>query len=221
MQPAGLLEGLTLDDGWRVVQRIDRTSGATGGSFSVPYLVERDREGTSPETAFLKALDFSAWHEMRIPFVDAMNILTEQYIFERDLVLRCAGVRMSNVVTGVAAGQVTVLDPAGAPDPIPVPYIIFERADGDIRKVMESKLLRFDEAWAFRVLHGVANGLRQLHQEGIAHQDLKPSNVMTFDNVAKVGDLGRSYITDSSGPFDNLPLAGDCTYVRTAGVALR
>lgn len=58
-------------------------------------------------------------------------------------------------------------------------YLIFELADGDIRRhlaVQES----LDLAFVLRTLHHVAVGLDQLHRADIAHQDLKPSNVLIY-----------------------------------------
>jgi serine/threonine protein kinase len=126
--------------------------------------------------------------------------------------MSCANHRMRNVILGIDAGQVTVTDPRVTPILADVPYIILEEADGDVRAAMASRLRAFDQAWAFRVLHGIANGLRQLHQAGISHQDLKPSNVMTIEAVAKIGDLGRAGVDGGGAPHDSLSIAGDPTY---------
>ena len=211
-KPAEALIGLVLENDWTVERLIPRSDDATGGSFSIAYEVRR-QNGTVDERAFLKALDFTVVAQMGMPIADRANLVTEAYVFERNLVLRCAGHGMSNVVRAFDAGQVTV-DP-GAVGPqyaflTDVPYIIFEMADGDVRSVVAEERL-FDHSWALRVLHGVANGLRQLHQAGIAHQDVKPSNVMTFGLVSKVGDLGRAS-SQEGGVFDGEPIAGDLTY---------
>ena len=164
------------------------------------------------ERAFLKALDFTMAAQLGLPLADGLQYVTRAYVFERDLVLRCADKRMRNVVKGVGAGEVQIADARIEPTFAQVPYIIFEHAEGDVRDVVAANIGRFDEAWALRVLHGVANGLRQLHQEGIAHQDLKPSNVMAFGPVAKVGDLGRASSPDGSGMYDGPIIAGDLGY---------
>ncbi len=214
IKPAQALEGLHLEGGWTVTSQLSREPGATGGTFSVPYIVER-RTGTRSERAFLKALDFTMVSELQMPLADALQTLTTAYMFERDIVLSCAGRRMSSVVLGIGAGEVTLDESSFDPRYIflsSVPYIIFECANGDVRSAMTKTRATFDEAWSLRVLHGVANGLRQLHQAGIAHQDLKPSNVMTFDKVAKVGDLGRASWAEAPGLFESNVIAGDRTY---------
>ncbi len=71
-----------------------------------------------------------------------------------------------------------------------------------------------DLAWTMRMLHHVAVGLQQLHGVGIAHQDLKPSNVLVFsDFISKLADLGRSAHADYEPPHDSFitPAALTCT----------
>ena len=58
-------------------------------------------------------------------------------------------------------------------------YIVFELASGDIRAEIE-RLPNFDLAWCLRSLHNATVGVQQLHSKDIAHQDIKPSNVLVF-----------------------------------------
>ncbi len=216
MKPAEMLVGTRLAEGWRVVEKLDRAPDATGGRFSVPYLVERERAEGTREVAFLKALDFSEAAEVATQFglhvADVLKSMLDAFIHERDLVNACTSRRMRNVIAGRGSGEYELLDSSVDPLLRKVSYLILERADGDIRGIMNSDVdWVIDEAWKLRVLHGVANGLRQLHQADIAHQDLKPSNVMSLDGLAKIGDLGRS-VVGGTGPAADLPIAGDFTY---------
>jgi serine/threonine protein kinase len=91
-------------------------------------------------------------------------------------------------------------------------YLIFEIAEGDIRKHRHA-LAQFDLAWCLRSMHNTAVGLDQLHYSGIAHQDLKPSNILVFPKEgSKIADLGRA--TDALTPFvnDTLHMPGDPGY---------
>jgi serine/threonine protein kinase len=91
---------------------------------------------------------------------------------------------------------------------------MFELADGDLRKVV-SRSNKIDDAWRLRVLHDVAVGIQQLHGQRIAHQDLKPSNVLVFDKDgkgAKIGDLGRASQRGLSIDHDQFVVAGHPNY---------
>lgn len=182
-RPAAMLEGIELDDGWLVGRRLPPDRWASGGLYSFGYEVSHPRFGD----AFLKALDYS--EALAAPDVPAaLKRLTEAYVHERELLERCRAANLSKVILALSHGQVTLPGQI-----IPVSYLIFERADGDVRgqfAVMEA----FDLAWVMRVLHGTAVGIQQLHGQGIAHQDLKPSNLVNFtaQRITKIADLGRA-----------------------------
>lgn len=176
--PAEQLLGLELSAGWAVIERAPISPGRTGGHFSQGYIVE----SRSGQRAFLKALDFSKAMTEADP-ARALQPLIDAFNFERDVLNRCKG--LDRVVRALADGSVQVAD-------YPVQYLIFELANGDVRSQADLSK-RFDLAWSLRALHHVATGLNQLHTNGIAHQDLKPSNVLVFENkVAKLADLGRA-----------------------------
>jgi serine/threonine protein kinase len=93
-----------------------------------------------------------------------------------------------------------------------VPFVIFELAEGDIRSSVDiSKMV--PNRWKFFVLHQTTLGLMQLHGAQIAHQDLKPSNVLLFkDKKLKIGDLGRSTQRTMPAPHDGLQRPGHINY---------
>jgi len=67
--------------------------------------------------------------------------------------------------------------------------------------------------WMLRAMHHASSGLKQLHGAGVAHQDLKPSNLLVFgDRSSKVADLGCAAIRDGWAPRDGTPIAGDLGY---------
>lgn len=204
INPAFELLGLELADGWIVVERLEPTQYSTGGTFSVGYLVEK----RSGEKGFLKALDFSSALQHSDP-PRVIQALTESYNYERDLLIRCRERRMSRVATAIADGAVDV--PGGGPLSR-VSYLIFERAERDVRHHLALSA-QFDVAWKLRSLHHVATGLRQLHSQGIAHQDLKPSNVLVFGGKeSKVSDLGTATRNGQGAPHDSYIFPGDPTY---------
>jgi eukaryotic-like serine/threonine-protein kinase len=205
--PAEMLEGLTLGDGWRVVERCKRDPLSTGGNFSVGYRVEHidGRQG------FCKALDYSAIFTMGGDPAPLLQELTESYNFERDILHKCDEFRMSRIIRILDDGVVSIERFF-----IPVSYIIFEYAQYDIRRELDQEK-DLQAAIRLRTLHHVATGLGQLHSIEIAHQDLKPSNVLIVDARAdqrdcKLGDLGRAADRRVSAPHDDCPIAGDRTY---------
>jgi len=199
---AHLLLGRELDDGWRVVEKIERPPDATGSNFSVGYVVERDGQ-----RAFLKALDFS-FALSQDDFTRALQWMTEEFNFERDILDTCRVHRMDRVVLALGHGQL-MIEQARIPQ---VSYLIFEEADGDVRHALGANE-GVPASWRLRTLHHTATGLWQMHRRDMAHQDVKPSNVLIFNgDTAKVADLGRASQRDIVAPHDNAPFPGDPAY---------
>ncbi len=201
------LEGLTLTNGWTVTQKINKAAGESGGNFSTGYIVE----SPAAEKYFLKAIDFDAAMRSADP-ARALQVLTEAFNLERDILQ--IGKRMSHVVTVITDGTQAVTPPgsaAGTPAQT-VQYLILELAEQSLRH-MASVSRRLPMSRALAALHNVANGLRQLHQQQVAHQDMKPSNALRFANEQfKVCDVGRASMKGRAAPHDGLPVAGDRTY---------
>lgn len=200
--PAEMLLGLRLPNGWQVVAAVNRTPAGSGGLFSKGYIVEN----ATGQRAFLKALDFS--RALGMPdLARALQDMTTAYNYERDLLASCR--HLDRVATAIDEGDVNA-DPTS---PIGrVPYLIFELAEADVRNHLAS-LATFDAAWALRCLHQIATGLFQLYGAGVAHQDLKPSNVLVYGaDDSRVGDLGCASVRGGVAPRDRYRIAGDASY---------
>jgi len=196
------LEGVALPDGWTVVKKLEKSQNDTGGNFSTGYIVK------SPEGRehFLKAIDFAV-----PPGRDKARFLqqvTESFNLERDILE--ISKRLSHVVRIVDDGAIQVVLDNGQVET--VQYLVFELASESLRNMaVISK--RLPMSIAFSVLHNVAVGLRQLHGRQVAHQDLKPSNVLKFDDGPfKVCDLGRASLKGRTAPHDGLEIAGAKSY---------
>ena len=205
---AEFLEGVELPGGWRVLKRAATAPKGTGGHFSIPYIVERT-DGKCKQQAFLKALNLRMIANSP-DFARDMQRHMEAFNFERDTLAVCRSKRLKRVATLLDAGEYR------APNSmLPVCYIIFELAGGGDARHQLAKLGRLELAWTLRTLHHIATALKQLHQAGIAHQDLKPSNVLFFEAFgAKVGDLGCADRQErpEQSPRGGLKVAGDLVY---------
>jgi len=205
MTPAEKLAGLSLDGEWSVAERLDHAD-TTGGFFSVPYLVH-DRSG---KPHFLKAFDFSSAFEPRKDVIKTLQAMTAWYEHERDILEHCKSRRLSGVVIAITHGYVLV--PGLSAQEGTVYYLIFELAEGDIRRQVDLQK-RMDCVWSLKVLDDITLGLWQVHRESIAHQDLKPSNVLHYrEGNSRIADFGRASRKGRPIWTDELTVAGDQTY---------
>ena len=204
MKPSEQLAGMTLANGWKVEKMITRPQHATGGHHSTGYDVvdAKGRQG------FLKAMDYTeALKASNSP--DLLRAYADAYIFERDVCLACRDRRMSRVVHAIDHGSIQ-MKPGDLSSK--VEYLIFERAENDVRLYLDAQAA-FDAAFVMRTVHHVATAMYQLHKGEIAHQDLKPSNVLIFGEVgAKVCDMGRAWSKAHQSPFDNANVPGQTGY---------
>lgn len=208
--PAHHLVGTQLKCGWRLVQKLSPGADATGGHFGVGYIAEHQGR-----KAFVKAIDFVAALRHADP-LQQLAALTSHATFERDALAYCGEHRLSKIVKLVAHEYVN-LDPSSNPL-YQVSCLVLEFGEGDLRgKLTHSTAPPC--SWALSVLRDVALAISQLHKKGIAHQDIKPSNVISMPlrgthDVAdmRLGDLGRVVRKDREGPFDTFAWPGDLHY---------
>lgn len=200
---ASKLTGKILNGKWKVIEKMEKEDGETGGNFSVGYVV-KDTDG---KIAFLKAVDLQkAFLSPKVMLV--LSQMTRAYDFEVSLLGKCNGSNLRYVVRLLDSDQYNEASFA-----FPVPYMVFECAETSARKYLEFSR-KMDFAWSLRSLHNVAVALDELHTLHIAHQDVKPSNVMLFENKkkSKMGDVGRSSILGEKAEHDEYEYAGDGLY---------
>ena len=201
-KPAESLSGRELEGGWKVGEIVSRKPEETGGNFSICYKVSK----LNGQEGFLKAIDYSGALSAQNPAKE-LQTLTKAYLHEKDLLETCRS--LSRVVTALDFGSVNVGDPAKAGV---VQYIIFELAKGSVRSQIINNT-RPSFLWTIRSLHQVTVGMKQLHSKQIAHQDLKPSNALLFENDGlKLSDLGRSISQDQQPPHAQVDWPGDFAY---------
>lgn len=72
--------------------------------------------------------------------------------------------------------------------PDETPYILFEYVDGqDVEKILETEALSLEEA--VKIARQTAAGLAHLHENGVYHQDIKPSNLLWTDTGVRIIDF--------------------------------
>lgn len=210
--PANSIKGLTLRGqktgaDWVVGSKITKPKGGSGGNFSVGYKVTSLND---QEAAFLKATDVSLMCPDRTKSnLDRLAEALNHQRSERKLLDACSGNALDRIVRAIDYGE-TEIAINGVSEL--VFYIIFEKATGDIRT--EARHLRNQGiAWIPRVSHNLAVATSQLHNAGISHNDIKPSNLLVFDAFTqKLGDLGRATGKDIPGPWDGIMDVGDQNY---------
>lgn len=201
-KPAERLLGEVVNEKWKVVKKIEKKDDETGGCFSVGYIVHHEdgRKG------FLKAIDFSV-PRGEMDAADFIQRKTRLFTFEKEILRRCKDDKLRRVVVAIEDGHILEV---GSGSPI-VQFLIFELADGNLHH-RESLIKNLNDAFVFRVAQHVALGLWQIHQRGIAHLDIKPSNVLLFSgDGSKIADFGRSSIRGSLNPLPHelIAFAGD------------
>lgn len=205
MSAADKLEGLELANGWKVTRHLARNPNGSGGTFSQSY---EARKGD--RIAFVKAFDFWQAFQPGIDTAEAIGVLVAAYNHERNVLEHCRDRRLSHVVYAVDHGSVNV--PNMSPMEGRVFYLIFEKAEGDVRCQMDTSR-RMDSMWCMRALKDVSLGLWQVHKEMIAHQDTKPSNVLAYNDASfKIADFGRSSRVGHAVRHDDFHIAGDRSY---------
>jgi serine/threonine protein kinase len=199
------LLGLTLKSGWKVTEKITKTANSTGAFFSVCY-----KAGKDGQTCFLKAFDFAKFQQISQTgkqVVDIIADMTTAYKYERDLSEHCKNRHVTKVAFVIDSGEEYLNTYTFGI----VPYLIFELADGDIRNRIDFSN-KLDFAWKLHSLHDIAVGLQQLHNVNVSHQDLKPSNILIFNQNSKLGDLGRSMCKDIESEYNKMQYSGDWNY---------
>lgn len=199
--PAHFLAGMTLASGWEVLTPVGSAAPVHEGQHSVGYFVQhRDgREG------FLKVIDLSDVYQAPNVMLE-LQLVSAQFNFEVKLLDICRDLRMHRVVRAMDHGEERLPGIL-----VPVPYIVFDRAAGDIRDHLA--MTTIDSVWLLHCVHHVAVGLQQLHGARYAHNDLKPANILVFPGDGwKIGDLGRAVDARGTSPHHEHLFSGTMEY---------
>ena len=202
------LEGRTLASGWKVLKKIEKPAMQDTDvvhDFSVYYEVEKN--GVQ---CYMKAIDFSRYMSIKTEgqkSTDLLEMMIKDFHYERDLSIHCQKKRVTKVAFVLESDEEEV---DGYMYSI-VPYLIFEKDEGDVRKMLAYNK-KFDFAWKLKSLHDVAVGIQQLHNAGVSHQSLKPSNILLFKGNTKIGELGKALCPELDDTCYDWEFKGDYNY---------
>ncbi|KAK9086502.1 hypothetical protein Syun_028896 [Stephania yunnanensis] len=86
-------------------------------------------------------------------------------------------------------------------------YIQMELCDSSLS--IHRSSLSWTEGEVLEVLHQIAKALQFIHEQGIAHLDVKPDNIYVKKGIYKLGDFGCATLLDGSLPIEE----GDARYM--------
>jgi serine/threonine protein kinase len=223
--PRDLLLNMTIKGGWKLTEKLEKKTGDSGGNFGSGYMATRG----SGELAFVKAIDY--WWAMHQPDIASSLLqLTKEFQFEREVLEFCTARGMTKVLRFYGHDEVSA---DGTPNPMmKVSLLIMEAGDKDLRRLVNTNGAGTTAscAWNLFIISDIVQAVAQLHAGGIAHHDVKPSNVIAVKasgnaqpqdaapspsgevkrrQEVKLGDLGRVLRKDQDGPFNSEGFAGD------------
>jgi serine/threonine protein kinase len=68
-------------------------------------------------------------------------------------------------------------------------------------KKFTEKEIKYFLSYARNMIYQIANGLANMHKNGFFHRDMKPENLLVYNNIVKVCDLGLAREIRSRPPF--------------------
>ena len=121
---------------------------------------------------------------------------------EIEVLNECKKRKISNVVNIHSFGQLTCKkkNKQGKENLVYFPFYVMDYASSDLRKYLDNN--RIDYIDKIDLCLQIAMGLEGLYNLGYYHRDLKPDNILIFDNTWKIGDLGLIAYRDKDALYD-------------------
>ena len=199
--PAEQLAGLVVNEKWAILERLARDGGDTGSTRSSCYRAV----SLDGRHAFVKAYDFRR-DDIGGDTEKLQRILSE-FNNEKRIHEHCRDRKLSRV-TQIYDHGVVVVGGQG------VHFLVCEYAERSLRNYHPPGEESVPACERLIALKKIASALIQLHTAGVAHQDVKPSNAVYFDDDRiKITDLGSaSCIHLPAPPHDDDPYVGQPNY---------
>lgn len=196
------LVGFVIEDRWEITKLQYNTPPASGGNFGIGYFAYDRKDKVE---RFIKVVDYLA----RLADISQLTKLLQLAQFEVAMHKYC--VRMSKVVRMIAHGQ--LFFKTASDSQYNFLCLVLEKGEGDIKDHVDY-LPDKSPYWKLCVVRDVALAITQIERGNLAHNDIKPSNVIRFESKGtthniKLGDVGRVVTKEGNGPFDGEKWAGD------------
>lgn len=110
--------------------------------------------------------------------------------------------KLSKIKSNIFSTKLYDIILAGSEDSFESVFLIMELQSGDLKSLMDTKNLVFDEEHAIIVLYNLLCALNFVHSANIMHRDIKPSNILINSSCqVKLCDFGmaRTFNDSSKG----------------------
>lgn len=121
---------------------------------------------------------------------------------EIDALIKCKERHISHVVNIHAYGKLScnTKNKKGNDTLVYFPFYVMDYATSDLRKYIDNN--HIDYVDKIDLCLQIAMGLEGLYKLGYYHRDLKPDNILIFDNTWKIGDLGLIEYREKDSLYD-------------------
>lgn len=126
----------------------------------------------------------------------------KRFYREIEALEQCKEQNIHHVVTISAFGQLSCMskNKKGEDISFVFPFYTMEYASSDLKNYMENNSILFSDK--INLCLQIANGLKELKDIGYYHRDLKPDNILMFDDTWKIGDLGLIAFRNEDDIYD-------------------
>lgn len=162
-------------------------SNKGGNSFVYAlYTAQIDNEDAIPE----KVIKISKYYEKYINNRIKKSYKNNRFRQEIEALYDCKAKKVNNIIDIDCDGNL-ICKTYGCKDKIvSFPFYVMEYAESDLKSFFENNEETYDIATRIELCLQIAQGIKELHELGYYHRDIKPDNIFMVDHTWKIGDLG-------------------------------
>lgn len=145
-----------------------------------------------------RQINTGAIFAIKVLKLGAMPEASVEFLNEGELLRRLSGCDGVISLVDEGVGHVEIMVAGGLSMPVPVRYIVLARASGSVDELTNDPKVRHNLSVIekLRLWRDVIKAVRQMHDAGVAHRDLKCSNCLLLVrgncSSVKLADFGRS-----------------------------